>query len=410
VSGARASALVLPAALAAAVGEGVLWAGGYAPAPRIVFALLAAVALAAALHEDRRAAVVLLRRPAVVTLLALGALGALSALWTVGGVGYAVRWGAVAGGYAAVAVAAGVLARRPGGPLPIAVGIAVLAAVCAVVGLAGVLARTGPFADHESGAWRAGGTLEYSAALALLQVSALPVLLRGLGATRARWRWSAGVAGLLAVVVLWRSASRLEVAMAAAVLIAWLGWVRPAARRAAVGRGARTVLIAGVVALGVGVATAVVAAWTQAPTGLWHGRLDVWRTALDVFADRPLGGAGADAFLVASLPHVTHGDPVTFAHDLPLELAAELGVGGAVLAVVLYAGSVREVWRARSTQAGWLLGPAVVAFLVASLLDWPWHLAGSGAVWAAALGGVATGGKRFGAMPQTGNHGARHLQ
>jgi hypothetical protein len=33
-------------------------------------------------------------------------------------------------------------------------------------------------------------------------------------------------------------------------------------------------------------------------------------------------------------------------------------------------------------------GPTVVAFLLANLIDWPWHLAGSGAVWAAALGGL----------------------
>jgi O-antigen ligase len=82
------------------------------------------------------------------------------------------------------------------------------------------------------------------------------------------------------------------------------------------------------------------------------------------------------------------GNPVRFAHSLPLELAAELGIGGIALAIALYAAAARALWRARRDRAAWLLGPAVAAFLAASLVDWPWHLAGSGALCAAALGGL----------------------
>jgi hypothetical protein len=46
------------------------------------------------------------------------------------------------------------------------------------------------------------------------------------------------------------------------------------------------------------------------------------------------------------------------------------------------------VWRARASRAAWLLGPGALAFLASGLLDWPWHLAGSGAVWAASLGAL----------------------
>src|SRR5204863_6541867 len=86
--------------------------------------------------------------------------------------------------------------------------------------------------------------------------------------------------------------------------------------------------------------------------GFWHGRLHTWRAAVETAADRPLAGAGADAFLAASARHQRDG-PVRFAHDLPLELAAELGVLGALLAVALYATGGAAAWRARRTRAGW---------------------------------------------------------
>ena len=65
-------------------------------------------------------------------------------------------------------------------------------------------------------------------------------------------------------------------------------------------------------------------------------------------------------------------------------------MGGLVLALALYAASGRALWRARRRDgpAFWLLGPPAAAFLAANLVDWPWHFAGSGAVWAAALGAI----------------------
>jgi O-antigen ligase len=112
-----------------------------------------------------------------------------------------------------------------------------------------------------------------------------------------------------------------------------------------------------------------------------------------------LAGSGADAFLPASARHQREG-PVLFAHDLPLELAAELGALGALLALALYASAAAAVWRARATRAGPLLAPAVLTFLAGSLVDWPWHLAGSGAVWAAALGGVVGASARPVSFPR----------
>jgi O-antigen ligase len=122
-----------------------------------------------------------------------------------------------------------------------------------------------------------------------------------------------------------------------------------------------------------------------AASGFLHGRADTWRAAVETFADRPLAGAGADAFLAGSARH-QGGQTIVFAHDLPLELAAELGVMGLALAIALYLGTAHLIWRARRTRAAWLMGPAAATFLVASLVDWPWHLAGAGAVWALAVG------------------------
>ena len=120
---------------------------------------------------------------------------------------------------------------------------------------------------------------------------------------------------------------------------------------------------------------------------LFHGRLQLWDAALAAWRDQPWLGAGADGFLGASAAYQDAG-PVRFAHDLPLELLVELGLAGGVLAIALYAATGRVLWQARGDRAVWLLGPAAAAFLVAGLVDWPWHLAGSGAVWAAAVGGL----------------------
>lgn len=118
---------------------------------------------------------------------------------------------------------------------------------------------------------------------------------------------------------------------------------------------------------------------------LLHGRGHQWLAAIQTWLDRPGLGAGADAYYVASLRHQRI-DQSLFAHDLPLELAAELGVLGLLLGLALYTSTAWTIGRAVHTPQLWLLAPLVVAFLVSNLVDWTWHLAGLGAVWAAAAG------------------------
>jgi O-antigen ligase len=200
---------------------------------------------------------------------------------------------------------------------------------------------------------------------------------------------AAGAAGLaIAAAVLALAASRLSLAMAIVVVGLWAAArARPPARRPRPRRlpalGRPTAWLAAVLAVAL-----VAGGFAFGTAGdFLHGRASTWGAAIQTFADRPLAGAGADAFLAGSITH-QDGATTVFAHNLPLELAAELGVAGFALAIALYAMTVKALWRARGTKAAALLGPAAAAFLLASLLDWPWHLAGSGAIWALSIGAI----------------------
>jgi O-antigen ligase len=115
----------------------------------------------------------------------------------------------------------------------------------------------------------------------------------------------------------------------------------------------------------------------------------MWHAGLDAAARRPLAGSGSATFLQATvLDQPGHGRQTRFAHDLPLELWVELGALGLALGLGLYASCTRALWRARVTPALWLAGPAVGAFLVSNTVDWTWHLAGVGALFALALGAL----------------------
>ena len=401
-----------------------------------------------------------LRSPAILALAGLALLSALSAAWTIASVDDALRWGAVIGGLALIAVAASIVSARVG-PVPIAAVIAVLAAAAGLVGLYGAGARVEPLAQRLGGQWSPGGPLEYSPALALMQVSALPVLWWAMARARDP-RVAALAAGGAAVAgsILALAGSRVELAIALCVVApSVLGAGLVGARRSTILAAAALTAAAGAVAdaiAGSYVAPYVtggdaprligLAAVVAAAGGLWllqrralaaaagarvdpracglrgrsaprgrsgrrgghaglgpqaepvsgfaHGRTGLWRAAIDTAEDRPLAGSGALSFGMASLRY-QEPPPVRFAHNLPLESWAELGVAGALLALMLYAGSVGLVWSRRRAPTAWLLGPAVLAFLIANLFDWPWHVPASAAVFAIALGTLAARGSVF---------------
>lgn len=423
------------------------------------FGIAAALAVAAAAVHDPPAALRALRSPLVLVLLALGALGALSAAWTVGDVDDALRWGLVTAGFGAIVVAAAVLVTDEPRRL-LAAGVLAAAAVgIAIAGLVSAAEASTPLAHREAGLWRPASTFQYSPALALLMVGALPVLLRGMCAARARIALPSAFGAAVAGAVLGLAASRTEAVFAAIVCAVAVARSRRALAPVAVVTSAalgayavaggyvvvtpppdgtlRLVKLAAVLVVAVAlwalarpllarrgrtalVAIAVlalagpVAAATKPPariqasslvTGkpsfsppaprpkhldsvrdrLLHGRAKIWKAAWHTFEDHPFKGGGADSFSTAS---AAHQQTSFYAHDLPLELAAELGIAGLLLALGLYAAGARLLWRARRGPAIWLFGPAAAAFLAANLVDWPWHFAGSGAVWAACTGAL----------------------
>ena len=130
-----------------------------------------------------------------------------------------------------------------------------------------------------------------------------------------------------------------------------------------------------------------------APDDVFHGRPAEWLAAIETWLDRPFLGAGTGSYYIASLSHQTVARSV-YAHNLPLELAAELGILGLVLGVVLYVSAGWTITRALDSPAVWLVGPLVLAFLVSNLFDWTWHLAGLAAAWAAACGALTAAAQR----------------
>lgn len=359
--------------VAAAVAVTSLDGGGFTARSQTLLIALASVSLLVGGPQILGA----VRSPLVQVLLALGGLSILSSLWTVGSASDAARWGLVILSYAVLAAGG-----RRIGPWPIALLIAALAAIEAVLGLRAAAAHSLPDAERIAGSWRPGGTFQYPPALGLLQVMALPVLL----SATARSRWIAMPCAILAGAVLGTADSRLDLALAAIVLVTG---VALAPRRAAVG----AVIVAAALAahLTIGADPPGRSLTTRPHTDLLHGRLHEWKAAIETWFDRPLVGAGAGAYYVASAEH-QGSSPTLYAHDLPLELAAELGTLGLLLGIALYAAAADALRRARASPTLWLLGPAVAAFLLANLVDWPWHLAGLGAAWAVAAGGIVAAG------------------
>ena len=398
--------------------------------------VLAGLAAVAAVLADERAAA-LVRSPPVVVIGGLAALTVASALWTVGPPADSVLWGLVIAGYGAVAVAAGAIARRPGGLAALATGLALVAALAAVGALVAVADHAEPWAERVDGRWQPGGPFEYPPALALLQVAALPALLRAMTAGSTRLATAAAAGGALAAAMIALGSSRFAaaaaltigiVALAAprvilhdlgaaprvpsrATVLAALGLVAGAGLAARIvatptGPGADEVRLAGLllvpavaallwaparrVRLGraalalAAAAVLVVAALDAAPGAITNGRTAIWEEAARTWTDRPLLGAGGDAYLAAS-SDLQAGRRVRYAHNLPLELGVEMGIAGLLLAAALYT-TVALALR-RAGPALWLLGPAVAVFLAFNLVDWTWHLAAAGALWAVALGG-----------------------
>ncbi len=199
------------------------------------------------------------------------------------------------------------------------------------------------------------------------------------GARGATGQLAVTLAVLLGLVAAWGAASR--ALPAASISRAESAAHAPRAARLAVATGA-AVLVVGALAF----ATDQAAPGVEPVSGFDHGRAAEWAVAADAAIERPLLGAGSDAYIAAAAGG--GGGGTLYAHSLPLETWAELGPVGLALVLVLYGSAGALCWRLRRDPRAWLLIPAATAFLLVSLVDWSWHLAGSAAVWAVALGGL----------------------
>lgn len=436
----------------------IVFGGGYDSAAQWTFAGLAAAVGLAAIAADRQRALTALRSAPILVLLGIGVLEAASAAWTISAPAAAVRAGAVAAGYAALALGASVAAQPA---QRVAGAIAAAAGLTALSGLVAVTVFSTSFAERIEGGWRPEGPFGYPPTLALIQVCALPVLLVAMTRARALVAALAAVGAALAAGVLVLAVNRLSLGLAVLVIgvalvapertvgarravVAWAaalmlacgfafhellgGWT---SRHADAGAGRIVALLGvlgvaaaawgllrrrssnrlllggavrtsprGAVAAGVAILALAVAAGLLSTGALSarrfdthqsfaHGRTWMWSAAYRTAVDRPLQGYGAGSFLPATLHRQPgHGRLTRFAHDLPLELWVEVGIAGLLLGITLYVAAGRALWRVRGSPAAWLLGPAVAAFLVSNLVDWPWHLAGAGAVFAVALGSL----------------------
>ncbi len=103
-------------------------------------------------------------------------------------------------------------------------------------------------------------------------------------------------------------------------------------------------------------------------------RVDLWRTALDEYADHPVVGSGAGSYEHYWNEHRPFVHKVRDAHSLYLEVLAELGpLGLALLALALGVPLVGAFF-ARGHPLVPAAAAAYVAYLVHAGVDWDWEL------------------------------------
>jgi hypothetical protein len=118
-------------------------------------------------------------------------------------------------------------------------------------------------------------------------------------------------------------------------------------------------------------------------------RYAYWDAALETFAADPAIGAGAGGFATEWLKRRDIDEVVRDAHSLELETAAELGLVGLALLLLVLGGVVAAIRRASARDPSLAAGPAAALAVWAahSAIDWDWELPALTLV-AAVLAGV----------------------
>ena len=130
-----------------------------------------------------------------------------------------------------------------------------------------------------------------------------------------------------------------------------------------------------------------------------NNRLEWWGEALDVAADRPVGGSGAGTFALARRRHRSNAIPVAEPHSVPLQLLADLGVVGLALGLVVAGGAIvgargalrRLTGRDRAAAAA--LACLVLAYGAHSLVDYDLDFLAVSAPMLVALGALLAAGR-----------------
>jgi O-antigen ligase/tetratricopeptide (TPR) repeat protein len=214
---------------------------------------------------------------------------------------------------------------------------------------------------------RVWGTLGNPTFLGDHLVSVLPLgLYLALRAWRRGQRGAACIAGAasalvgLAALLTHSRASFIAAALSLPALA--LGWRRSGERA-----GARVLALAGAAALGVALlfvaqpgAGGFDSSWARVvrlPAFQQEGRVEIWRAAAQMFAERPLTGVGVDAFHLAFPRHRTvryweieWAQTPVHAHDEPLHVAATQGIAG-LAALAFFVWAVASTWRRALRQA-----------------------------------------------------------
>jgi tetratricopeptide (TPR) repeat protein len=126
--------------------------------------------------------------------------------------------------------------------------------------------------------------------------------------------------------------------------------------------------------------------------GLGSNRYDFYRVGLDVFADHPIAGVGADNFAQDYLMRGHSEETPSYPHDLAIRTLQQTGIAGALLLLGAVGAALTAAWRAMrrgDPLAVAVAGGATMAFvywLVHGMTDWFWEWAGLGAPAFALLG------------------------
>jgi hypothetical protein len=124
-----------------------------------------------------------------------------------------------------------------------------------------------------------------------------------------------------------------------------------------------------------------------------HGRVDLWRTALESFNDAPVIGTGAGTFELSWEANPDRPIVATDAHSLALETLSELGMVGLALLALTLAAMAIAIGRAISGPDRALFAAtagASLGWLLQASIDWSWEMPAV-TVWLFFAGGAALG-------------------